>query len=269
MDSSWPMGPPGSRSFLGVSALLFVACAVVTVTWCSSMSGMSGMAMPGGWTMSMTWMLMPGQSWPGAAASFVGMWVVMMVAMMLPSLVPTLWRYRQIMSHTGATRLDLLTVLVGTGYFSVWTLLGIAAFPLGAALAAVEMQHPTLARAVPLAVSVVVVVAGLIQFTSWKARQLTCCREISICPCTAPTDAASALKYGFRLGVHCNYCCAGLTAVLLVIDVMDLRGMTVLTAAITLERLLPSGVRIAHAVGTITVGVGLSLFLFNLYALTT
>jgi len=44
------------------------------------------MTMPGGWMMSMAWMRLPGQSWPGAAASFLGMWIVMMVAMMLPSL---------------------------------------------------------------------------------------------------------------------------------------------------------------------------------------
>jgi predicted metal-binding membrane protein len=257
-----------SRGFLSVSALLFVACAVVTVTWCSSMSGMGGMPMPGGWTMSMTWMLMPGQSWPGAAASFVGMWVVMMVAMMLPSLVPTLLRYRQTISNASAARLDLLTALVGVGYFSVWTLFGIAAFPLGVALATAEMQHSTLARAVPLTVSVVVLIAGALQFTSWKARQLACCREVSICPCTAPTDAGSALKYGLRLGVQCSYCCAGLTAILLVVDVMDLRAMTVLTAAITLERLLPSGVRVARAIGIVTVGAGLVLIFYDLHALT-
>jgi len=223
--------------------------------------------MPGGWTMSMTWMLMPGQSWPGAAASFAGMWVVMMVAMMLPSLVPTLWRYRQAIGNAGVTRLDLLTVLVGIGYFSVWALFGIAAFPVGVALAALEMQHPALARAVPLTVSVVVLIAGVLQFTSWKARQLACCREVSISRCTAPTDANSALKSGLRLGVHCSYCCAGLTSILLVVDVMDLRAMTVLTAAITLERLLPSSVRVAHAVGIVTVGAGLSLLCRDLYAL--
>jgi len=264
------MGPPGSRSFLGVSALLFSVCAVVTVTWCSSMLGMGGMPMPGGWTMSMMWMLMPGQSWPGAAASFVGMWTVMMVAMMLPSLVPTLWRYRHTVgSSVGAPRLDFLTVLVAVGYFFVWTLLGIAAFPVGVALASAEMQHPALARAVPLTVSVVVLIAGSIQFTSWKAHQLACCREVSICPCTAPIEPNSAFKYGLRLGIHCIYCCAGLTAILLVVDVMDLRAMAVLTAAITLERLLPFGLRVARAVGVITVGVGLSLLLYNLYALAT
>ena len=68
-------------AFLGVSALLFAASAAVTIVWCASMSTMGGMPMPGGWTMPMAWMRMPGQTWPGAAASFLGMWVVMMVAL--------------------------------------------------------------------------------------------------------------------------------------------------------------------------------------------
>src|SRR5262249_2803542 len=122
------------RAFFGVSALLFAASAAVTIVWCGSMSG--GMPMPGGWTMSMAWMRMPGQTWPGAAMSFLGMWVVMMVAMMLPSLVPMLGRYRQAVGRTGEARLGRRTALVGAGYFFVWTGLGMAAFPLGVALAA-------------------------------------------------------------------------------------------------------------------------------------
>src|SRR5213592_3426199 len=93
--------------FLGVSALLFAASAAVTIVWCASMSAMGEMPMPGGWTMSMAWMRMPGQTCPGAAASFLGMWVVMMVATMLPSLVPMLWRYRQAVGRTGETRHEL------------------------------------------------------------------------------------------------------------------------------------------------------------------
>jgi len=98
------------------------------------------------------------------------MWVVMMVAMMLPSLAPMLWRYRQAVGRTGETRLGRLTALVGVGYFFVWTVFGMAAFPLGVALAAVEMQLPALARAVPIAVGVVVLSAGALQFTAWKAH---------------------------------------------------------------------------------------------------
>src|SRR5688500_9861938 len=71
-----------------------------------------------------TWMRMPGQTWLGAAASFVGMWVVMMAAMMLPSLTPMLWRYRESIGGPGGARLGWLTALVGVGYFAVWTVLG-------------------------------------------------------------------------------------------------------------------------------------------------
>ena len=78
------------QAFFGGSALLFAASAAATIVWRTSMSAMGDMPMPGGWTMSLAWMQMPGQTcgqtWLGAAASFLGMWVVMMVAMMLPSL---------------------------------------------------------------------------------------------------------------------------------------------------------------------------------------
>ena len=53
------------RAFFGVSALLFAASAAATVVWCASMSATGGMPMPGGWTMSMAWMRMPGQTWTG------------------------------------------------------------------------------------------------------------------------------------------------------------------------------------------------------------
>jgi predicted metal-binding membrane protein len=125
----------------------------------------------------MAWMRMPGQTWPSAAASSLGMWVVMMMATMLPSLVPMLWRYRQAVGRTGETRLGRPTALAGVGYFFVWTVFGMAAFPLGVVLAAIEMQLPALARTVPIAVGVVVLIAGARQFTAWKAHHLACCRE--------------------------------------------------------------------------------------------
>ena len=247
------------RAFLGVSALLFAASAAMTIAWCASMSTMGEMPMPGGWTMSMAWMRMPGQTWPGAAASFLGMWLVMMLAMMLPSLVPMLWRYRQAVDRAGEARLGRLTALVGVGYFFVWTVFGLAAFPLGVALAAVEMQRPALARAVPIAVGVVVLIGGFLQFTAWKAHHLACCREAPGRGRTLPADAGTAWRHGLRLGLHCSHCCAGPIAILLVIGVMDLRAMAVVAAAITLERLAPAGERLARATGAVAVGTGLFL----------
>ena len=245
------------QAFLGTSALLFAASTSLTSIWCGSMSAMGEMPMPGSWTMSMAWMPMPGQTWLGAATSFLGMWVVMMMAMMLPSLVPILWRHHQAVGKTGGMRLSWLTALVGIGYFFVWTVFGIVVFPLGAALAEIEMQRPTLARVVPIAVGVVVVIAGALQFTAWKAHHLACCREPLGPKHTLPEDAARAWRHGLHIGLHCIYGCAGFTAVLLVIGVMDLRVMALVTAAITSERLAPNGECVARAIGIVVVGVGL------------
>src|SRR2546429_1880206 len=188
----------------------------------------------------MSTMPMPGQTWLPAAASFLGMWIVMMVAMMLPSLVPTLWRYRQ-------AGLGQLTTLVGVGYFVVWTVFGMVAYLLGLALP----------RTAPIAVGAIVLLAGSLQFTAWKDRHLACCREAGRDGVRA--DAGTAWRHGLRLGLHCIQCCVGLMAILLVIGVMNLRAMAVVAAAITVERLAPTGERVARATGTLVVGAGLFL----------
>jgi predicted metal-binding membrane protein len=242
---------------LVAAALLFAACATATVHRCAAMSGMGDLPMPGGWAMSMAWMRMDGQGWPAAAAAFLGMWLAMMAAMMLPSLVPMLGRYRRALGAASRMRLEGLTVLAGAGYFAVWALIGLAVFPLGAALAAAEMAQPALARVVPFAAGVTVLWAGALQFTAWKARQLACCRGEAGHLANASPHAGDALRHGLRLGLHCAYCCGGLTAVLLVVGVMDLRAMAAATLAISAERLAPDGERVARAIGVGLVGAGL------------
>jgi predicted metal-binding membrane protein len=220
---------------------------------------MGEMPMPSGGTMSMLWTLMPGQSWLGAAASFLAVWIVMTVVMMLPSLVPMLWRYRQAVSRTGETRLCRLTTLVGVGYFFVWTVFGIAVFPLGVALASIQMQHPALTGAVPIAVGVVILIAGFFQLTAWKEHHLVCCREAPGRGRMLRADAVTAWRHGLRLGIHCTNCSVGLMAILLVIGVMNLRAMAVVAVAITVERFAPTGEHVAQATGIIALGVGLFL----------
>ena len=216
--------------------------------------------MPGGWTMSMAWMRMPGQTWLGAAASFLGMWIVMMVAMMLPSLVPMLWRYRRAVGRTTKARLEPAD---GVGRRGVLLRLDRAsAWPRSrwaSRWRRSRCDEPALARAVPIAVGVVVLIAGALQFTAWKAHHLACCRETPRDGRTLPADAGTAWRHGLRLGLHCTYCCAGLTVILLVIGVMDLRAMAVVTAAITAERLAPAGEHVARAIGAAAIGAGLFL----------
>ena len=246
------------RVFFGVSAVLFAASAAGTILWRPSMSGMAAMPSPGGQAMAMDAMSTPSPTWPGAA-TFLGMWVVMMATMMLPSLVPMLWRYRRIVAVAGETRLGRLTVLAGMGYFLVWTALGPAGFAVSVLLGAVEARLPALARALPIAVGLVVVIAGALQFTAWKAHHLACCREAPWTGRKTPADAGAAWRHGLRLGLHCSCCCAGLMAILLAVGLMDFRAMLAVGAAITVERLAPGGERVARVIGVLVVGAGLFL----------
>src|ERR1700730_9164282 len=125
------------------------------------MSG--GMTMPGGWTMSMAWMRMPAQTWLSAAAMFMLVWVMMMVAMMLPSLAP-------ILRHRRERRW-----FVATAYFSIWTIFGAGAYTIGMALARAAMHWQGFARTVPAAMAAALFLAGLLQITPWKAHHLACC----------------------------------------------------------------------------------------------
>jgi predicted metal-binding membrane protein len=214
------------------------------------MSAMSGS--------SMMWMRMPGETWAGVAASFLGMWVVMMSAMMLPSLAPTLWRDWQALTKAGTQRASLLIAIMGVGYFIVWTVVGMAVFPVGATLTAVAMEQPAFARAEPIAIGIVILIGGALQFTSWKARHLVAWQPIAG-DHALPIGAGAAWRHGTRLGVHCVYCCAGLTASLLVVGLMDLRAMAVVTAVITIERLAPAGERVARGIGIAVAGAGVAV----------
>lgn len=251
--------PASERAFLATAALIFLASAAVTVHWCAAMSAMGGMAMPGGWTMSMTWMRMGGQSWLDDAGMFLAMWAVMMVAMMLPALVPMLRRYRQAAGEAGVSGLGGLTAMVGLGYFTLWIAIGIAVFPLGALLGEALMRHEALSRAVPVIAGVAVLIAGVLQLTPWKARRLACCEEKPGRGSVLRAHAVAAWQHGLRLGARCGLCCANLMAVLLVLGVMDLAVMALVTAAITLERVMPKASRLAEVSGVLISGAGLFL----------
>jgi predicted metal-binding membrane protein len=241
------------RRLAGVAAVCFVGAATATAAWCSSMSAM-GMPMPGGWTMSMAWMRMPGQTWPGAAAAFLGMWVVMMVAMMLPPLMPMLVRYRRAVRAAAGSRLGGLTAMAAGGYFVVWTLAGVVVYPSGMAIAAIGMGHEGLARWVPTASAVVVLLAGVVQCTAWKRRRLACCRAVPLVAAVAASAAsaatpAAAVRHGLFLGLECARCCANLMLIAVVMGVMDLTVMALVTAVIAAERLAPAGALVAHSIG--------------------
>jgi predicted metal-binding membrane protein len=204
----------------------------------------------------MTGMTMPQQTWYGAATGYLGMWMAVMVPMMLPSLIPMLSRYRRSVRGAAGIHLHGLTALVGVGYFLIWAVLGAATSAARAGVMAVEMRWGTLAQWLPVAAGGLLLVAGAVQFTSWKARQLALWREGSGCGCPPAPTALGAWRHGLRLGVRCSLCCGSLMLALLAIGMMDLVAMAAVTLAITAERLAPVPLRIARVAGVAMVGVG-------------
>lgn len=248
------LGLSGHRVFLGTSALLFIVSVASTIYLCQSMSG--GMVMPGGWIMSMAWMKMQGESWLASDASFLGMWIVMMVAMMLPALVPTLLRYRLSLRGPETIYPGVLTVIAGAGYFLVWALLGAVVYPFGVFVARAGMSSAVLSRSMPIATGIVLLLAGCLQLTAWKARQLCRCQVVPAYARAPNRAARSVWGHGLRLGADCALCCSGLMAILLVTGVMNLGTMALLTIAITAERLFPKQERAARGIGLVIIASG-------------
>lgn len=201
-------------------------------------------------------MHMPEQAWYGAAAGYLGVWMAMMVPMMLPSLIPMLSRYRRSVRGARGMHLHGLTALVGAGYFAIWAALGAVVYAASAGLMAVEMRWAAIAQWLPVAAGAVLLAAGGVQFTAWKARQLARCRDGSACGASRASDMRGAWRHGLRLGMRCSLCCGSLMAALLAIGMMNLVAMAAVTIAIAAERLAPAPVRVARAAGVAIAVVG-------------
>ena len=245
---------PRSRGWL--IALAAIAGATVSICACRSMSEMGAVPMPGGWSISALWTPMCGQTWLGAATSFVGMWTAMMAAMMLPMSLPE-WGWLQ-QRVRGAPRAMAASVMLAAfvSYALAWAATGAVVFVGGDALAAILPSAAPLARLMPLVAGLLIALAGAVQFTEWKARQIACCPNPRMRSRREPIDLRAACRFGFRLASEGGLCCANWMMVLLLVGVMDPLAMAAITAAMSLERFVPARGKTARAIGVAVVITG-------------
>ena len=252
------------RSACAAALAIFFAAAALTIFLTQSMSG--GMRMPGNWTMSMMWMGMPGQTWIVAALAFVGMWLAMMLAMMLPSALPMLLLYRRAASFRGESRLALLTLAVGTGYFLAWTCVGLLAYVGGEVITRAVMASAAMSRLVPVAAGAALVSAGIYQLTPWKSACLQHCRDpLSLVAHHLHGGCAGGFRLGVHHGVFCVACCWGLMLIQLVLGAMNLTVMAIVALIIALEKVLPRGELVARLAGYAAVLGGATLGIASVF----
>lgn len=198
-------------------------------------------------------------------APFLLFWMIMMAAMMLPALAPTVSIYYTSVYRQTSNSIPYAARIVTfiLGYLCLWFLFGIPVFFL-AALSAQLVLHMPIA-AVGLGV-ILFVAAGLYQMTPLKQRFLAHCNPSVNCssschPTTHSSCFISDAKGGLLHGVFCLGCCGNLMLVLLAVGLMNLPWMLLVTVGIFLEKSWPQGPRLSFYLGALLLFYGLLAFI--------
>lgn len=194
------------------------------------------------------------------AALFFLTWIVMMAAMMLPSLVPFTIGVGRLMRARTAGRPGIAWLTLG--YFAVWVGTGAIAYLVWRGFEELSVGSSAAAARVG---SAVLFVAAIYQLTPLKRVCLRHCRSPTLLLLKhGPQAVASrfgATRTGLRHGFYCLGCCWALMAVLLALGVMSLVWMGVVAAVIALEKVTQHGESISRGLGVLLVALGLLVLL--------
>jgi predicted metal-binding membrane protein len=183
------------------------------------------------------------------------MWVVMMVAMMIPSASPMIAMYARIV-HERQSGGWLRVWLFGAGYVLMWAAFGAVATVGQVVLQRAALISPALATG-PIAGGVILGAAGVYQFTPFKEACLSCCQSpIGFFMTNWREGAAGALRMGLKHGAFCIGCCWMLMALLFVAGAMNLIWVAALSAFVLIEKAVPRGELIAKVAGVAMIAGG-------------
>lgn len=194
------------------------------------------------------------------AVMFV-MWAVMMVGMMTPAAAPMILLYARV----GRQAAQKGKPLAATGFFAAGYLLAWTVFSLGATAAQWALEQSLLLSAMMAATSkefggLVLIAAGIYQWTSLKDACLTHCRSpLHFIQAHGgfKRDALGSLKLGFHHGLYCVGCCWALMALLFVGGVMNFLWIAAIAALVLLEKIAPTGRWLPRMAGILLTAAGI------------
>ena len=249
---------------LGLAAITALAWIyTIHVSMGDMAGGASPMAMPSDMTMPdmpMPDMAMPeNHLWTGIdfLLMFV-MWMVMMVAMMLPSAAPMILLFASTnrKRHLAQNRY-LTTFLFVSAYVVVWAAFALMATLANGALHRNGLMTSMMGRALPLWGGGLLIAAGIYQFTPLKLACLNKCRSpLAFLMSEWREGWLGAFVMGLRHGGYCLLCCWALMALLFVLGVMNLAWIAVLAAFVLIEKLASNGPWLSRASGLLLIGWG-------------
>ena len=198
----------------------------------------------------------------GALGFYATSWVVMMAAMMFPSIVPMVLGYSRVERGMRTRRGEGSSVAFVAGYLLIWALFGVLAYALFDLVKAMSIDPLRWDRAGKFVAGGVIVLAAAYQLTPAKDACLRRCRD----PFTFLADEwrdgrAGALKMGALHGAWCTGCCWALMAALFALGVMSVGWMVFLAAIIAVEKLVPWRRTAVHAAAIALLALGLGVAL--------
>ncbi len=186
------------------------------------------------------------------------MWLVMMVAMMVPSATPMLLMFATIARQRRARQQPAIpTGIFLSGYLLVWA--GYSAIATFAqwALHSAALLSPMMVTTSTRLGGGLLIVAGLFQFTPLKSLCLSRCRStLGFLTAEWREGLRGALIMGVKHGGYCVTCCWSLMALLFVAGVMNLLWVVAIAVFVLLEKLTPSGKLLSRAAGVVFIAAG-------------
>jgi predicted metal-binding membrane protein len=198
---------------------------------------------------------------PMTAPVFMLMWLTMMVAMMFPTIAPMVLAHRLVLMHRGEGVVPSVAFVLG--YIAVWTAIGLIPLALFLGFRDLPEDQPIVPW-LPRLSGVVLLVAGLYQFTPWKRLCLRACRTPLAFMMTHNFGSGStgAFKAGLSHGAYCLGCCWALMTVLIVVGLMNLVWMVVLALIFLAEKNWRYGVMLNRVAGSAIVALGIAVLVW-------
>jgi predicted metal-binding membrane protein len=226
-----------ARTRLGLIALLF---ALAAVAWWSAIDRMRGMDEGPGTDL-------------GPLGWFLGVWIVMMAAMMFPSVSPTVALY----SRMTKGRSPVAPLVFVSGYLLTWTAAGLLAYSLSDAGGRILGDVLSWDRAGRWVAGGTLAVAAAYELTPLKTVCLRHCRSpLGFLLGSWREGLSGALKMGAKHGAWCLGCCWALMASLFALGVMSIAWMALVAGLVTAEKTLPWGRAVTYGIAAILLALG-------------
>lgn len=206
-----------------------------------------------------------GMSMPMAAwdveemASLAVMWIVMMIAMMIPSVAPVILLFAGVSRRRRIQGVLAAPVSVFVlGYLLAWTGYAVLAALTQSGLHSAALLSPAMTSASPLLGGAILILAGVYQWLPLKGACLSHCRSpLGFFSTEWREGTSGALQMGFRHGSYCVGCCWALMALLFVAGVMNLLWVAVIAGFVLAEKVVPNGRLLGRITGVVLAGFGL------------